>query len=133
MFGKAIPILPVSDLARSISYYVQKLGFQVNWQQNLFASVSREHCTLFFCVGDQGHAGTWVWIGVPDAGELHREFQTRGASIRNPPTNYQWAYEMQVSDPDGHVLRFGSDPLPNEPFGMFRDMEGRLWPALDSA
>ena len=26
------------------------------------------------------------------------------------PTNRPWAYEMQVVDPDGHVLRFGSEP-----------------------
>jgi hypothetical protein len=25
--------------------------------------------------------------------------------------NRPWAYEMQVEDPDGHVLRFGSEPL----------------------
>ena len=24
-----------------------------------------------------------------------------------PPENYAWAYEMEVEDPDGHVLRFG--------------------------
>jgi len=24
--------------------------------------------------------------------------------------------EMQVEDPDGHVLRFGTDPNKNEPF-----------------
>ena len=24
--------------------------------------------------------------------------------------NYSWAYEMRIEDPDGHVLRFGSEP-----------------------
>jgi hypothetical protein len=24
--------------------------------------------------------------------------------------NFPWACEMRVGDPDGHVLRFGSDP-----------------------
>jgi hypothetical protein len=27
-----------------------------------------------------------------------------------PPTNFPWALEMQVKDPDGNVLRIGSEP-----------------------
>jgi len=34
----------------------------------------------------------------------------RGVSIRLEPTNYLWALEMHVEDPDGNVLRFGSEP-----------------------
>jgi len=30
--------------------------------------------------------------------------------IRSEPANLPWALEMQVEDPDGNVLRFGSDP-----------------------
>ncbi len=30
---------------------------------------------------------------------------------------------------DGHVLRFGSDPQPDRPFGEWLDMEGRAWVA----
>jgi hypothetical protein len=33
-----------------------------------------------------------------------------------PPTNFSWAYEFRIADPDGHVLRFGSDPLRDQPF-----------------
>jgi hypothetical protein len=27
-----------------------------------------------------------------------------------PPTNFPWALEMHVEDPDGNVLRLGSEP-----------------------
>ena len=27
-----------------------------------------------------------------------------------PPTTFPWALEMQIEDPDGNVLRIGSDP-----------------------
>ncbi len=34
----------------------------------------------------------------------------REASIdRLPPSNYRWALEMQIEDPDGNVLRLGSE------------------------
>jgi hypothetical protein len=34
---------------------------------------------------------------------------------------------MQVEDPDGNVLRFGSDPRKGEPEGPFLDMYGDRW------
>jgi catechol 2,3-dioxygenase-like lactoylglutathione lyase family enzyme len=87
------PILRVRDLAASISYYVQKLGFRVNWGfpdegTSFFASISRGKCSLFLSQGDQGHPGSWVWIGAEDVEALHEEFKASGAKIRNPPTNY---------------------------------------------
>jgi catechol 2,3-dioxygenase-like lactoylglutathione lyase family enzyme len=127
--GHAIPIFRVAQLDPSIQYYVERLGFHLDWKhESLFASVTRGHCTIFLSEGDQGHSGTWTWIGVSDAEMLAEELRTTGATIRHPPTNYSWAYEMQVQDPDGNVLRFGSDPKADEPFGEFLDMEGRLWP-----
>jgi hypothetical protein len=68
-----------------------------------------------------------VWIGVGDAGALFEEYKGRGARIRNPPANFPWAYEMQVEDLDGNVLRMGSESLPGETDGKWRDMHGDLW------
>jgi len=58
---------------------------------------------------------------------LHEEFVAAGATIRQVPTNFEWALEMQVSDLDGNVLRFGSDPIPGKPYGPWLDMHGRQW------
>ena len=122
------PILPVRDLAKSVDYYVCVLGFKLDWQTpGIFASVSRGRAFLFLCEGDQGHPGTWVWIGVEDAAALFKEYQQSGAKIRLNPTNYQWTYEMQVEDLDGNILRMGSEPLPNQPIGEWLDMHGRRW------
>ena len=79
------------------------------------------------CVGDQGHPGTWVWIGSGDIEPLCDKFRAEGAKVRHPPTNYQWAYETQIEDPDGNVLRFGSDPKPDQPIGEWLDMHGTAW------
>src|SRR3979490_1716417 len=111
------PIFNVRDLSRRVDYYVEILGFKVNWQAGGFASVSRDRCGIFLCQGDQGHAGTWIWIGVEDCHRLFEEYKSKGAKIRHPPTNYQWAYEMQIGDPDGNVLRFGSDTKEDQPIG----------------
>ena len=118
----ATPILQVESLQASIDYYVDSLGFTLDWSVTRMASVSRDGCPIMLCEGAQGHPGTWVWIGVSDAGRLHEEIRPRGATVRLAPTNFPWAYEMLVEDPDGHVLRFGSDPLEGVPFGEWPDL-----------
>jgi predicted enzyme related to lactoylglutathione lyase len=116
-FEHAEPILNVSDMARSLQHYVDVLGFtNAEWGGADFTRVSRDDAGIYLSEGDQGHAGTWVWIGVEDVGLLHEEYRQTGASIRSAPTNHSWAYEMQVEDPDGHILRFGSEPKEDVPF-----------------
>jgi len=126
-FGGVIPVLRVQDAAASRDYYVQILGFRVDWQAEDFVSVSRGSCRLFLCEGDQGHAGSWVWIDGKDIDVLYEEYKASGARIRHPPANYSWALEMQVEDLDGNILRFGSDPRAGEPDGEWLDMYGRRW------
>lgn len=116
-FEHADPILSVSDMAVSVRYYVDALGFRnADWGTNFFTSVNRDTAGIYLCQGGQGRPGTWVWIGVEDVATLAEEYKTSGAKILRAPENYPWAYEMQVEDPDGHVLRFGSEPLTDRPF-----------------
>jgi catechol 2,3-dioxygenase-like lactoylglutathione lyase family enzyme len=127
-FGGVNPIFCVRDLAVSIPYYTKVLGFKIDFEApGYFVSVSRGRCSLFLCQGDQGHPGGWVWIDGGNVEVVHEEFKASGAKIRNPPTNYAWALEMQVEDPDGNVLRIGSDPRAGEPYGDWLDMAGVRW------
>jgi uncharacterized glyoxalase superfamily protein PhnB len=106
-------------MAHSLRYYVDVLGFaNADWGGDDFTLVTRDGAGIYLSEGDQGHPGTWVWVGVDDVAALYREYAASGATIREPPRNFPWAYEMKVEDPDGHILRFGSEPrddLPVEP------------------
>ena len=115
-FENSVPILRVQNLAASLQYYVETLGFSIDWQTETMASVSRNGAGVMLCEGAQGQPGTWVWFGVSDAGALYEEYKRKGAAIRQEPLNFSWAYEMRIEDPDGHVLRFGSEPLEDHPF-----------------
>jgi catechol 2,3-dioxygenase-like lactoylglutathione lyase family enzyme len=116
-FERADPILNVADMARSLRYYVDVLGFtNAEWGGDDFTCVSRDDASIYLPHGDQGGPGTWVWVGVDDVESLYREYLASGATIGHPPQNYPWAYEMKVADPDGHVLRIGSDPRDDIPF-----------------
>ena len=105
-----VPILRVNNLTASIRYYVDVLGFKVDWEARPMASVSRSGRGIMLCQGEQGQPGTWLWIGVEDIEPLFTDFSAKGVKFREQPTNYPWAYEMKIEDPDGHVLRFGSEP-----------------------
>lgn len=110
---RIIPILNVRSLAASIRFYVDVLGFEVDWgdgDASIMASVSRDGQAIMLCQGSQGQPGTWIWIGVQDIEPLFELYRARGATFCQPPTNYPWAYEMRIADPDGHMLRFGSEP-----------------------
>ena len=116
-FEAAEPILSVSDMSRSLRYYVDVLGFtNADWGGNDFTRVSRDDAGIYLSEGDQGQSGTWVWIGVENVAELYEEYTKSGATIRHAPKNYPWAYELKVEDPDGHILRFGSEPKEDIPF-----------------
>jgi len=126
-FEGVTPILRVQTLSASIEYYVQKLGFKLDWYGPWFGSISRGQCHIFLSEGDQGQSGSWVWIGVEDADALFEEYRSAGAKVRHAPTNYTWAYEMQVEDLDGNILRLGSDPKSDQPVGEWLDMRGNRW------
>jgi predicted enzyme related to lactoylglutathione lyase len=98
-------------MARSLRYYVDVLGFtNADWGSDDFTCVSRDGASIYLSQGDQGQPGTWVWVGVSDVNLLFAEYTEAGATILQPPERFPWAWEMKVGDPDGHVLRFGSDP-----------------------
>src|SRR5262245_55393498 len=92
-FEVANPILSVADMARSLSYYVDVLGFtNAPWGGDDFTCVTRDQAGIYLSQGDQGQPGTWVWIGVEDVEALYQEYKAAGAAILHPPENYSWAY-----------------------------------------
>jgi len=105
------PVLRVEDMQAAVRFYVDVLGFQnAEWSSDDFAGLARDGGSLYLSRGDQGRGGAWVWVGVDDVRPLYEEIKARGIPILLPPTSFPWALEMRVADPDGNVLRFGSEP-----------------------
>jgi predicted enzyme related to lactoylglutathione lyase len=110
-FECSTPILRVENMQAALDFYVGKLGFKkADWSTDDFASVNRDRAGIYLARGDQGRGQAWVWLGVEDVRKLQEEFIGRGVKILRPPTNYSWVLEMQIEDPDGNVLRLGSEP-----------------------
>src|SRR5690349_2991449 len=105
------PVLRVENMQAALRFYVDILGFEnAEWGSDDFTSVARGGGSLYLCHADQGRGGAWVWIGVDDVRPIYEDLKSRGVPVLLPPTNFPWALEMRVADPDGNVLRFGSEP-----------------------
>jgi len=110
-FENSQPILRVADMQASLRFYVGQLGFvNASWGDDDFTMITRDRAAIYLCRGGQGRGAASIWIGVSDAEKLHAELVERGVAIRMPPTPQPWALELQLEDPDGNVLRIGSDP-----------------------
>ena len=105
-----IPILWVKNLTASVEWYDNVLGFTQEWAVDDFTELSRDGASIHLCENCQGQSGTWLWIGVQDVDKLYEECKSKGATIRMEMTSFPWAREFNVTDPDGHVLRFGGAP-----------------------
>jgi predicted enzyme related to lactoylglutathione lyase len=107
------PILQVRSLQNSLAYYNGVLGFATEWLSGdpaTTGSVERDGFSIMLTEAQQGASGTWIWIGVEDLDLLHKTFRAAGARFELPPTDFPWAYEMRIRDPDDHILRFGGGP-----------------------
>jgi catechol 2,3-dioxygenase-like lactoylglutathione lyase family enzyme len=117
MMQTVIPQLRISNAQRSLAFYVEALGFEVDWEHQfepgypLFFQLTREQQTIFLTehAGDCEVGGA-VYFRVPDAASLCATFVARGAVPREAPAATPWGtVEFMLIDPDGNRLRFASE------------------------
>lgn len=112
-----IPQLRITNARRSLAFYVDGLGFTVDWTHQfepgfpLFMQLTRAGQTIFLTehTGDCEVGGA-VYFVVPDVDQCFTEFGTRGVVPMQPPADTPWGTrEMLLRDPDGNRLRFACE------------------------
>lgn len=103
-----IPILKISDMKKTITYYNEKLGFGLNWQEGDLAEVARDGFRIMFrraakCTPQE------IWIGLHELESIYDEYTANKAIIFQHPKNNPWAYDMKIKDIDGNILWFGAE------------------------
>jgi catechol 2,3-dioxygenase-like lactoylglutathione lyase family enzyme len=108
----ARPVLFVADLNRSRRFYLDQLGFVMNWHSGdgtgAVCQVSRSDCEIILCqdAARQDKARLFIELTAAGLGAFRRELADRSV----PTKTIWWGYDTtQVNDPDGHELLF---PVP---------------------
>jgi hypothetical protein len=115
----AIPILRIFSVEKAKEFYVDFLGFSIDWEHRfgddlpLYMQVSRSGLRLHLSEhhGD-ATPGSTVFIWMRGIAEFHRELTAKNYRFAKPGLEEApWdAWLMEVVDPFGNRLRF-SEPL----------------------
>lgn len=110
MIERAIPILPGDDLAVAKEFYVERLGFTVQFEatedgRNGIMGVTRGTIELTIDCPMSGHGrDACASLRVNDADALYREWREQVA-IERPPVNEEWGGRtFGVQDPFGNSI-----------------------------
>ena len=114
------PQFRITDVRRSIAFYVEGLGFEIDWEHRfepgapVFMQLTRAGQTIYLTehAGDCQVGGAAYFV-VPDVDVCYEEFLSRGVVPTEPPEDRPWGQrEMVLTDPDGNRLRFAARAAP---------------------
>ena len=108
-------VLAVNDLARSVRFYVDQLGFEEDFQVEGWAFLSRGACQLRLghCPDavpmSKAQDHSWfAYLHVDDAQAMYREVLEKGVEIWLALADRPWGQrEFAIVTPDGHRLVVG--------------------------
>jgi catechol 2,3-dioxygenase-like lactoylglutathione lyase family enzyme len=114
-------VLLVGDVGRSLAYYRDRLGFEVEPYEDaprVYGYATRDVCHVHFACYVQARPqpnsqavppdmfDAYLW--VDDVDSLHEELLGRGAELLHGPVDQGYGLrEVRVRDPDGYILAFG--------------------------
>lgn len=112
---KAIPIIPVADMAASRDFYLERLGFQVSFEHDGYCGVQRDGIEIHLChIADEKLARdtgsqTMLRFETDDVETLFEEYRVHEGVI-HPNGNLAqkpWGTcEFGVLDPCGVCISF---------------------------
>jgi predicted lactoylglutathione lyase len=120
-FPQPVPEIPVSDIATAAEYYLQALGFHLDWSsdQDGICGISQGNCRFFLAnpsfraqEGRENHGNSGpvvIWLNLEsktEVDELYQRWRQAGARILAAPEDKPWNLrEFTALDPDGNKLR----------------------------
>lgn len=123
-FRDAIPILRIFSIEKAMAFYVDFLGFKVDWEHRfednlpLYAQISRSGLRLHLSehYGD-ACPGATVFIWMRGIAGYHAELTAKNNAFCRPGLeDAPWdAKVMQVTDPFGNRLRFSEPNRADDP------------------
>ncbi len=114
------PMLAVTDLARTVRFYVEKLGFNCNslfGNPPVWCDLDRDGQSIMFNAPPADAVRRDVprkskdyqvfYVNTTDVAALHAEFKGRGVAVSELRVTVYGMKEFEVRDPDDYWLWFG--------------------------
>jgi len=103
----------VSDVARSVAFYRDQLGFTVEQEHGtMFALLRLGEGTIGLLHGDlsrwpaEARNQMHIELSTDDLDGLYAELQAKGVQFTEPPHDAPWERAMATRDPDGYRVEF---------------------------
>lgn len=121
MIRRIAPQFFSTDMAATLAYYENKLGFRCvsRWMDPpVYAIVQRDGCAINFRCAEPGAANPDkyqeelldAYLSIEDADALYSEFRVRGVGFMRRLGDTEWnTREFVVKDCDGRLLAFGAE------------------------
>lgn len=113
--NRLIPMLPTSDMAASLDFYCEKLGFTVESQNAHWgwAMLRFDDCRLMLDRSINRHPGaprdSILYLYPADIVEYHRQVKMNGLDVPDLSETFYGLTEFRIDDPDGNRLWIGQD------------------------
>jgi catechol 2,3-dioxygenase-like lactoylglutathione lyase family enzyme len=120
---RAIPILRIFDLAKAKEFYIDFLGFRIDWEHRfdarapVYLQIARGDLVLHL---SEHHGdccpGATVYVPTTGLEDFHREITAKGYPFMRPGIERTpWSSRlMEVTDPFNNRLRFDEKATPSE-------------------
>jgi predicted enzyme related to lactoylglutathione lyase len=110
------PVLQVSDLSKSLEFYVSVLGFTTEFTfGETYAGVKMGDVVIHLNMQDEssdrtGKGSVYIFCQA-GVDEYYESIVAQGASISSgPPKEYEYGMkDFRLSDPDGNWITFGQE------------------------
>jgi predicted enzyme related to lactoylglutathione lyase len=104
-------LMPVSDLAKSLEYYLKVLGFSKRFEYGgFYAGIEMGPVQIHLNTKARTSPGSGdVYIFCDEVDGYYEEITRRGAKVEAPPKTYDYGMRDFASyDPDGNRVSFGT-------------------------
>jgi catechol 2,3-dioxygenase-like lactoylglutathione lyase family enzyme len=114
---KAIPTFRILDYEKAKAFYVEFLGFNVDWEHRfgknapVYMQVSKNSLILHLSENERFQTGMIVFVETTGLEKFHDELSEKSDGILVPDISITgWnTRQMEIEDPFGNLLRFNEN------------------------
>jgi catechol 2,3-dioxygenase-like lactoylglutathione lyase family enzyme len=114
---KAIPTFRILDYQTTVSFYVDFLGFKIDWEHRflptdpVYMQISKNGLVLHLSENKRFDTKAYVFVETRRIKEFHKELIERNPAKKIQDivfTNWQ-TMQLEIEDPLGNLLRFNEN------------------------